>query len=89
MTKIKSLTVTIGKLEVTMSLEDAQELRRVLNETLGNNHMCPQPWPIVVPMPAPNPMPIGPFWGDHAITCETNTGGTVGEFVFPRNRITA
>jgi len=50
--KVSNINIKIGKKEVTLTLEEAKELRELLNETFGDKET----------MYVPNPYPVYPIW---------------------------
>lgn len=54
--KVKKIVIEVGKREMTLSPKEAEELRDVLNEVLGQDRITTLPYPVSVERP------IYPYW---------------------------
>lgn len=71
--EVSQINIKIGKKEIQLSLEEAMELRSLLNETLGNGETTKITYipgsPIYIPRPYPLPRPYWSVtWNDTSST---------------------
>jgi hypothetical protein len=71
--KISKINIKIGDKEIPLTLEEAQELRQILDDTFGQKTVFYPSTPVIIERPYVRPYPY-PYW---SISYE-NTTGVIG-----------
>lgn len=72
--RISKINIKIGDKEISLSLDEAQELRQILDETFGKRVIYPYQ-PLIIERPVVRPWQ---WWESPTITC--GTSGNVANF---------
>ena len=71
MANITSIKMQVGKHEITMTLEEAKDFQKLLNETFPESQSQTIINPIIIERTIYNPWQPFPGW---EVTCDTNSG---------------